>query len=86
MQKYLTQALALVKSLWAKEPTRVVSVVAAAVVFVAAKVGVIVPVESVANAIAFAVPLLIGGELIRTQVSPAIPVVPVVPSTPSPKV
>lgn len=70
MKKIVAQALGLVKKLWAKEPARVVSVTVAALVFVAAKLGVVVPQESIATAVAFALPLLLGGELIRSQVSP----------------
>ncbi len=70
MKQYPKQALALVKKLWAKEPARVVSVVAAAVVFIAASLGVVLPHESVLSAVGFVLPILLGGEVIRSQVSP----------------
>lgn len=70
MKQYASRALALVRRLWAKEPARVVSGVAAVAVFVCAKIGVVVPAESITSAVAFALPLLLGGELIRSQVTP----------------
>ncbi len=73
MNKVLTQVLAKVRELWAREPTRVISVTTAVVVFVCAKLGVVVPAESVASAVDFAVPVLLGGEIIRNQISPAAP-------------
>lgn len=87
MQKFLarikalgSKALSLVRKVWTKEPARVVSIAAAAVVFVAAKLGIAVPTQTVADALAYAIPILLGGELIRSQVSPvASP-----PSTPKP--
>lgn len=81
MKKYIQQGLAFAQKLWAKEPARVVSVTVAGVVFVCAKAGIIVPVESVGAAVAFALPLLLGGELIRSQVSPAATSIPI-PSVP----
>lgn len=86
MKKIVSQALGLAQKLWTKEPARVVSVTAAGVVFVCAKLGIIVPVESVATAVAFALPLLLGGELIRSQVSPVATLPAAKAATPTPAV
>lgn len=67
MKKSVSQAVAPAQKLWAREPSRVVSVTAAAVVFVAALV---FPQESVGTAVGIALPLLLSGEGIRSQVSP----------------
>lgn len=75
MKQYASRAVAFARKLWAKEPARVVSVVAAGAVFVCAKVGVVVPAQSVLSAVGFVLPLLLSGELIRSQVTPA-PAVP----------
>lgn len=87
VNKYLKAAVAYVKSLgssakavYKREPARVLSVITAVVVFVCAKTGVVVPAQSIGDALAFALPILLGGEAIRSQVSPA--AVPVSPAAP----
>ena len=88
MKKLATQALAFAQSLWNKEPARIVSVTVAVLVFLCAKLGIVVPTQSIASAVAFALPLLLGGELIRTQVTPSSKVIvaaPVPVPTPAPK-
>lgn len=71
IKQLLTAAKAALLKVWAKEPARVVSVVAAVVVFAAAKAGVVISPQAIIPAIGLAIPFLFGGELIRSQVSPA---------------
>ena len=61
------------KALWHTEPTRVITLLTALVVFAAAKFGVLVDDHDVATALALVVPVVLGGETIRSQVSPAQP-------------
>jgi hypothetical protein len=61
-----------VLGIWKKEPTRVVAVVVAAVVFAAAKAGIVVSAVSVEHAVAYIIPILVGGELTRAHVTPAV--------------
>lgn len=70
MKKILARALTALRKLWAKEPARVVSAVAAVIVFVAAKCGAVIPAEPVLNAVALMLVPLLGGEAIRSQVAP----------------
>lgn len=66
--KNLLEAL---RNLWKSNPARVVAFVASAVVFVAAKFGIVVPEQTVLEALAYIVPILFGGEVTRGLVSPA---------------
>lgn len=52
-------------------PARTVSIVVAVVVFVAAKVGVVVDQQSLGTALAYAIPILVGGEVTHRNVTPA---------------
>lgn len=84
MKNLIAQARAFVQKLWAKEPARIISSVGSAVVFIVAKLGIVVPAQSITHAVAIAVPLLLGGQLIRGVVSPAKPAAstPAVPAAP----
>lgn len=57
-------------SLWRKEPARVVSATAAVAVFFAAKFGVVLSAQDILPAITTALPVLLGGEVIRANVTP----------------
>lgn len=63
----------LIRALWATEPVRVITIVAAIVVFVFAKAGVVIDQQDVLDALVIVLPILLGGEAARTQVSPATP-------------
>ena len=56
---------------WAWYPARTVSVVASVIVFLAARFHVVLPQESVVHAVEIALPVLIGGEVIHHNVTPA---------------
>lgn len=62
--------LTTLSDLWAREPARITSFLAAAIVFVCAKAGILVDAQSVGSAIAIVVPILLGGEHIRSKVVP----------------
>lgn len=49
------------RSLWAREPVLIATLIASAVVFVAAKLGAVVSEQSVLNAVLLIVPILLGG-------------------------
>lgn len=57
--------------LWATEPVRVLTFAVAVVVFLAAKVGIVLDPQEVQDALVIVIPILLGGELARRQVSPA---------------
>ncbi len=57
--------------LWATEPVRVQAGVVAFVLFLAAKAGVFVDPQSLGVAVALILPVVLGGEVVRQQVSPA---------------
>ena len=61
------------RALWRTEPTRVVSLLVAAIVFAAAKAGVAVDEQAIGEALLLSLPILLGGEVVRSQVSPAEP-------------
>lgn len=67
----MTGLIEAVKNLWAKEPTLILSALTAAVVFVCAKVGVVVPEQTVAESLAYIVPILLAGVGVRSVVTPA---------------
>lgn len=58
------------KALWTTEPVRVVSALVALVVFAAAKAGVVLDARAVEEALALALPVVLGGELARARVTP----------------
>lgn len=58
------------RDLIAKYPARTISVVASAVVFLAARLGVVVPEQSVVHSLEFILPLILSGELTHRRVSP----------------
>lgn len=60
-----------IRALWVTEPVRVLTLLTAAVVFAAAKLGVIIDEQSVGEALALIVPVLLAGEAARGKVSPA---------------
>ncbi len=62
--------IAFLKKLWATEPTLVISALVAAVVFVCAKLGIVVNAVGIEQAIAYIIPILVGGVAVRSKVSP----------------
>lgn len=59
-----------VRALWAREPARVVARIAAAIVFVAAKTGVVISEQDLLPALALVLPFVLGGEAVRGNVTP----------------
>lgn len=64
--------LTYLRAFWAINPVRVTALGVALVVAVAARAGVVLPAAGVEEILALVVPILIGGEVARSQVSPAI--------------
>ncbi len=62
--------IAFLKSIWAKEPTLVISALVAAIVFVCAKLGIVVNEQSILAALAYVLPILFGGVVTRSKVYP----------------
>jgi hypothetical protein len=60
-----------VKGLWKKEPARVAAVVAGGITALASVFGVVVPETTVLEALAYVLPFLLGGEVVRAKVTPA---------------
>lgn len=60
-----------IKALWATEPVAVTTALVAVVVFVAAKLGLVVDEQNVGEALALVLPVLLGGAAARQKVSPA---------------
>lgn len=65
--------MSFIQDLWTREPARVIAVLVAVVVFALAKAGVVVDEQNVGEALALILPVLLGGEAIRSQVAPAEP-------------
>lgn len=59
-----------VRVVWQEEPARFVAGVVAAVVFVAARFGVVVDEQSLGAALLIVVPILLGGEVTHQHVPP----------------
>lgn len=59
-----------IKALWLAEPVRVVTALAAIIVFLAAKLGIVVDQQGVGEALLLVLPILLGGEGARAKVSP----------------
>jgi len=59
-----------IENLYKKEPVVVLTAVASAVVFVAANFGIVVDQTSVLSALELVVPILLGGVVTRSLVSP----------------
>ncbi len=64
--------LDLIRALWQANPVRITAVIAAAVIGAAAKLGIVVDEQSVTGVIALIVPVLLGGEVARAKVTPAV--------------
>lgn len=62
------------RAVWRQYPARTVYVTTAVVVYVLARLGVVVDSESVTDALVLVLPVLLGGELTHRRVSPATPV------------
>ncbi len=60
------------RALYVTEPVRSVAMLVAVVVFAAAKLGVVVDEQNVGEALLLILPVLLGGEAARQQVSPAV--------------
>lgn len=73
MKAILDRAYQALLGVWQREPARVVTVLAAVVVFVGAKLGVVVNEQDVGQALLLILPVLLGGEAVRRRVSPAAP-------------
>lgn len=80
MSKFVSSLVARAKTLvvnaWKKNPARVVAGVASVAVVVCAKLGIVVPKQTILDALAYVVPIIGGGEVTRAVVSPAKPAVP----------
>jgi hypothetical protein len=64
--------LNLPRAIWAKEPTTVVSVLSAAIIFGGAHWGIVLDKQSVAQALLIVLPIVLGGQVVRATVwSPA---------------
>lgn len=70
MQPIIDRAAAL----WRNEPALVITSLAAAVVFVAAKAGVVIDQQTLVDSLGIVLPILAGGAVIRRKVTPGIPV------------
>lgn len=57
-------------ALWRANPVRIGAVIAAVVVFIAAKAGIVLDEASVSQALAIVVPVLLAGEVARAHVVP----------------
>lgn len=68
----ISTIIARIKSLYTQEPAVVISAAAAAIVFVAANFGIVVDQTSVLSALAYVLPILFGGVIIRSKVSPVV--------------
>jgi hypothetical protein len=62
--------LTYLRALWATNPVRVTSVLTALVVFAAAKAGLVLDEQNVGESLIAVVPILLGGEVARSKVSP----------------
>jgi hypothetical protein len=70
MLNYLKDIYAQVKSLYAAEPVRLTAFAAAAIVFGFAHAGVVVPTQDVLTALAYVIPIIGFGEIVRPKVTP----------------
>lgn len=59
------------KAVWESEPARIIALAVAGIVAGASALHIVLSASDVAGVVEYALPVLIGGELIRTQVSPA---------------
>ena len=66
MQAIIDRAAAL----WRNEPALVITSLAAAVVFLAAKAGVIIDQQTLVDSLGIVLPILFGGAVIRRKVTP----------------
>lgn len=58
------------RNVYAAEPSRVIALTVAVLVFTLAKLGVLVDEQNVGEALALVLPILLGGELTRAKVTP----------------
>lgn len=58
------------RAAWANNPVRVTAITASVVVFGLAKAGIVIDEQNVGEALAIVLPILLGGELARSQVTP----------------
>lgn len=61
------------RALLVTEPARVIALLTAVIVFASAKFGLMIDAQSVRESLLLILPVLMGGEVIRSQVSPAPP-------------
>lgn len=61
----------MLQQLWQREPVRVATALAAVVVFIAAKAGVVISEQDVLHALLLLLPIVAGGEAARKAVTPA---------------
>jgi len=69
--KILDAILARLRTAWATEPAAIVALLVSVIVFVCARAGWVVDKQSVSDALFFILPILLGGAVTRSQVSPA---------------
>lgn len=70
VQVLVRRAVRAARGLYAREPVRVAAAVVSAVVFVAAKAGLVLDAQTTAVAAAIVLPILLGGEVARKKVTP----------------
>ena len=70
VRAFLARAYASARAVWKKEPARVTSTVVAIAIFAAAKGGVVIPQATLVEAVAGILPIIFGGEIIRSKVTP----------------
>lgn len=58
------------RSAWANNPVRITAIAASVVVFALAKAGIVIDEQNVGEALTIALPILLGGEVARSQVTP----------------
>ena len=80
MNQYLNAVWERLKALWAKEPALITAALVSVIVYVAARAGVVVDPQSVTDALAYVLPILLGGGLVRSQVAPIKLLTPTPPS------
>lgn len=71
----MSTLLTYARALWITQPVRVITIATSLLVFAAARAGVIVSEQDISSALLLVLPIILGGEAARTQVSPAAPFV-----------
>lgn len=66
----LKTAFGLLVTIYQQYPARVTSIIVAVIIFLAAKLGIVVDQQTLGASLAYVLPILLGGQIIHTQVSP----------------